>query len=36
MCYKAKDLINASFRIPGGPLFAEKKNTCWYNNSIRT
>ena len=36
MRYKAIEMINASFRIPGGHLFAEKKNTCWYKNSIRT
>ncbi len=33
MCYKAKDLIKASLRIPKKGIFAEKKNTCWYKNS---
>lgn len=35
MRYKAKEMINASLRIPEKGIFAEKKNTCWYKNSIR-
>ena len=36
MRYKDKEMINASLRIPEKGIFAEKKNTCWYKNSIRT
>ena len=33
MRYKAKEMINASLRIPEKGIFAEKKNTWRYKNS---